>query len=108
MTAITQLKATDFQKTDYPFGYEHSISIWGTTCKVIISPIDNKDAELSALLLQVKENLLQIGNTQKECFQSVLDENIIKLAEKWITGEAVKIESEVRKCYLTDEGEYEI
>lgn len=105
MAEITQLKTTDFQKVDYPsFGYEHTISIWGASCKVIITPIENKDVDLSVLLSKVKECLQQINETQKECFQSVLDENMVKLAEKWIADEEFKIESEARECYLTDEG----
>lgn len=104
MTAITQLKITDFQKIDYPFGYEHTLSLWGTACKVVISPVDNKDVDLSVLLSQIKEYLLQINDTQKECFQSILDANMVKLAEEWITDGAFKVESEVRECYLTDEG----
>lgn len=104
MTAITQLKTTDFQKIDYPFGYEHTLSIWGTSCKVVISPINNKDADLSVLLSQVKEYLLRINDTQKECFLSILDVNMVKLAEEWIADGAFKVKSEIRECYLTDEG----
>lgn len=57
MTEMTQLKATDFQKIDSPFGYEHSVSIWGMDCNVIIFPNDNKNADLSILLLQVQKCL---------------------------------------------------
>lgn len=105
MTAIAQLKTTDFQKIDYPFGYEHTISIWDTACKVIISPIDNKDVDLSVFLLQVKEYLQLINDTQKECFRSILDANMVKLAEEWIADETFKVEGEAKECYLTDEGE---
>lgn len=104
MTEITQLKATDFQKIDSPFGYKHSVSIWGMDCNVTIFPNDNKNADLSILLLQVQKCLQQINNTQKECFQSILDVNMINLAEEWITDEAYKVENEVKECYLTDEG----
>lgn len=105
MTAIAQLKTSDFQKIDTPFGYEYCLSIWGVDCNVTIFPNGNENADLSILLLQVQKCLQQINDTQKECFRSILDADMIKLAEEWITDEAYKVENEVKECYLTDEGE---
>ena len=105
MAAIAQLKATDFQKIDSPFGYEHNISIWGINCNVTIYPNGNENADLSILLLNVQKCLQQINDTQKECFQSILDADMINLAEEWIADDEFKIEDETRECYLTEEGE---
>ena len=105
MTAIAQLKTTDFQKLDTPLSYEHSVSIWGMDCNVTIFPNGNENADLSILLLQVRQCLQQINDTQKECFQSILDADMINLAEEWIADEAFKVENVNEECYLTDEGE---
>lgn len=105
MTAIAQLKTTDFQKIDSPFGYEHNISIWGMNCNVTIYPNGNENADLSILLLNIQKCLQQINDTQKECFQSILDADMINLAEEWIADEAAKVENANEECYLTDEGE---
>lgn len=105
MTAIAQLKTTDFQKTDTPLSYEHSVSIWGMDCNVKIFPNGNENADLSILLLQVQQCLQQINDTQKECFQSILDADMINLAEEWIADEAFKVENANEECYLTDESE---
>ena len=105
MTAIAQLKTTDFQKLDTPLSYEHSVSIWGMDCNVTIFPNGNENADLSILLLQVWQCLQQINDTQKECFQSILDADMINLAEEWIADEAFKVENVNEECYLTDEGE---
>ena len=104
MTAIAQLKTTDFQKIDTPLSYGHSVSIWSVDCNVTIFPNGNENADLSILLLQVQQCLQQINDTQKECFLSIRDANMVKLAEEWIADGAFKVKSEVRECYLTDEG----
>lgn len=41
----------------------------------------------------------------KECLQSILDADMINLAEEWVADEAFKVENEDEECYLTDEGE---
>lgn len=105
MTAIAQLKTTDFQKIDTPLSYGHSVSIWSVDCNVTIFPNGNENADLSILLLQVQQCLQQINDTQKECLQSILDADMINLAEEWVADEAFKVENEDEECYLTDEGE---
>lgn len=105
MTAIAQLKTTDFQKLDTPLSYEHSVSIWGMNCNVTIFPNGNENADLSILLLNIQKCLQQINDTQKECFQFILDADMINLAEEWIADEASKVENANEECYLTDEGE---
>lgn len=82
MTAIAQLKTTDFQKIDTPLSYGHSVSIWSVDCNVTIFPNGNENADLSILLLQVQQCLQQINDTQKECLQSILDADMINLAEE--------------------------
>lgn len=105
MTSIAQLKTTDFQKIDAPFGYEHCVSIWGVDCNVTIFPNGNENADLSILLLKAQQCLQQINDTQKECFQSIIEKDMINLAEEWIADDEFKIEDETQECYLTEEGE---
>lgn len=106
MTTITQLQTADFKRIDNPFGYQQNILIWGAVCNVLISPVDDSNVNLSALLPKVKESLGHLDSTQKECFQAILDADMVKLAEKWIIDEEHIVENDDKRvCYLTEEDE---
>lgn len=107
MKTIAQLQIADFRRVDYPsFGYQLSIQIWGSACSVTISPVDDSSINLSTLLPRVKESLGFLDSTKKECFQAILDANMIKIAEDWIINESHSVENEgTRVCYLTEDDE---